>query len=489
MATTHRVSASQFVARPVEEVFAFFAEPRNLARLTPASMGFEFLSDDFEMRAGLEIEYRLRPLFGVPAKWRTLITEYDAPHSFADVQLSGPYRRWDHRHTFSAVQGGTLVEDKVEYEMPLGPLGAIGHSWLVRNELGRIFRYRARAIESIFERPIDNPAPRTVAVVGGTGFVGGAIARELFRRGDTVVVLSRRGEDGRGELPDGIEIRRADVTLRDGNLEAALTGVDDLVISLAFENLPVEAPRRGRTFQQVDADGTERLVDAARAIGVERLVYMSGAGAAPRADRQWFRAKWRAEGAIKTSTLGWTIIRPTWVYGPGDVSLNRFIGFARRLHFVPMTNLGRQLMAPVFIDDVANLVADALRDPRANGQIFEIGGPETMSMREVIRRALAVARISRPIVPGPAPLIKLAVLPLLALPEPPLTPDAVDFINQPAKVDLAPLLERMPRRLTPFSEGLATYLKPGSGPGSLHFDEPDQPTAGTALEMRRGSTP
>ncbi len=474
--TTHRLSASQFIARPVEEVFAFFAEPRNLARLTPASMQFEFLSDDFEMREGLEIEYRLRPLFGVPATWRTLITECDAPHGFADVQLSGPYRRWQHRHTFSAVPGGTLVEDLVEYALPFGPLGALGHAWLVRGELERIFRFRARAIERIFAQPMDNPAPRTVAVAGGTGFVGGSIARELFRRGDKVIVLSRSGEDARGSLPDGIEIRPADVTLRDGNLEAALAGVEDLVISLAFKNMPVEAPRRGQTFQNIDAGGTERLVDAARAVGVKNVVYMSGAGAKPNAERDWFRAKWRAEEAIRTSGLDWTIVRPTWIYGPDDVSLNRFMGFAQRLPFVPMTNFGRQRLAPVFIDDIAQLVAEAISDPAARGQVLEIGGPETLQMREVISRALAVAGLRRPIVPGPAPLIKLAAAPLKLLPEPPLTPAAVDFINQPAEVDTASLLARMPRRLTPLLEGLATYLAPESGPGELHFDAiEDQP--------------
>ncbi|MDL2334988.1 MAG: SRPBCC family protein, partial [Chloroflexota bacterium] len=231
--TTHRLSASQHIARPVEEVFSFFAEPRNLARLTPSSMDFAFLSDDFVMREGLTIEYRLRPLFGVPAKWRTLIAEYDAPHRFADVQLAGPYRRWEHRHTFTPVPGGTLVEDDVEYELPFGPLGALGHRWLVRGELERIFRYRARAIESIFADAAHIASPHTVAVAGGTGFVGGAIARELFKRGHRVIVLSQRGETARGSLPDAIGIRSADVTVGSG-LAAALAGVDTLVISLAF---------------------------------------------------------------------------------------------------------------------------------------------------------------------------------------------------------------------------------------------------------------
>ena len=123
-----------------------------------------------------------------------------------------------------------------------------------------------------------------------------------------------------------------------------------------------------------------------------------------------------------------------------------------------MTNSGGQLLAPLFIDDVARLAADCLTDPARQGQVFEIGGPQTMRLRDVIARALYAAGIRRPIVPGPAPLIRLGAYPLTLLPSPPLTPDAVDFINQPATVDVAPLLERMPRRLTPLDEGLATYL-------------------------------
>lgn len=469
--STHRLHASQYIARPIEEVFAFFAEPRNLARITPREMSFEFLTDDFDMRAGLKIEYRLRPLPGIPARWRTNITEFDRPHSFTDVQEAGPYKRWEHRHTFRAAAGGTIVGDEIEYELPFGRLGDSAHRMVVRNELRRIFRHRSRLLAGIFEQPGASSAPLNVAVAGGTGFVGGAIARELFRRGEQVRVLSHQGEAARGGLPDAIEIREADVTADDGRLAAALEGVDALVISLAFKNLPIEAPRRGRTFMEVDAAGTARLVAAARAAGVTHVVYMSGAGARPDADRHWFRAKWRAEESLRTSRLPWTIIRPTWIYGPADVSLNRFVRFAERLPFVPMTNFGGQKLAPVFVDDVARLVADTLRDPAARDQVFEVGGPETLTMRDLIRRAIRAAGIRRPLLPAPAPLVKLAAAPLALLPEPPLTPDAVDFINQPATVDLGPLQARMPRRLTPLDEALPSYLAPESGPGYLALDE------------------
>ena len=119
-------------------------------------------------------------------------------------------------------------------------------------------------------------------------------------------------------------------TLRkSAGLAAALEGVDELVISLAFPGLPVEQPKKGLTFMDVDAGGTQQLIAAGQQAGVRRVVYLSGAGAGHDAERHWFRAKAVAEDAVRGSGMAWTILRPTWVYGPGDVSLNRFLGFAR----------------------------------------------------------------------------------------------------------------------------------------------------------------
>ncbi len=466
--STHRLRAELFLPQPLDEVFGFFASPRNLHRITPPGLGFEYLTDEAPMHAGLEIGYRIRPLFGIPVGWLTQITEYDPPNGFDDVQLRGPYRRWEHTHRFEAVDGGTLVHDEVAYELPAGIAGDFVNRFVVRNELSWIFLYRAWAIREALAAA--GPATgRTVAVAGGTGFVGGAIAAELRRRGDRVVVLSHSGEAARGPLPDDVEIRSGDVRTGEG-LAEALRGTDALVIALAFKNLPMESPSRHETFMEVDAAGTENLVAAAREVGLTRLAYISGAGAAPDAEQHWYRAKWRAETAIRESGMTWTIVRPTWIFGPRDVALNRFVGFARRLPAVPMTNFGNQRLAPAFVGDAATLVADALSDPAAEGAVLELGGPETMRMRDIIATALRVAGLRKPIIPGPTPLLKLGALPLSLLPAPPLTPDAIDFINQPATVDLGPLLELMPRRLTPLAEALRTYLAPASK-RALLFDD------------------
>jgi NADH dehydrogenase len=296
---------------------------------------------------------------------------------------------------------------------------------------------------------------KTVAVAGGTGFVGGAIARELAARGLRVAVLTHRKGVALG--PQIAEVRSADVLTSTG-LVGALDGIDALVIALAFRNSPIEAPRRGRTFERVDADGTVALVEAARLAGVRRIVYISGAGAAPDAAKHWFRAKWRAEEAVRGSGIDYTIFRPSWIYGPGDKSLNRFLGFARWLPFVPQIGNGRQLLAPVFVADMGRLVADALSTPATVGLTLEVGGPETVTMDSVVRAALHVQGRRRFILHSPVMLMKILTRPLTLLPSPPMTPDAIDFVVQSAQVDTAPLSAALPRRLTPLDEGLASYL-------------------------------
>jgi NADH dehydrogenase len=302
-----------------------------------------------------------------------------------------------------------------------------------------------------------NTGPQVVAVAGGTGFVGGAIARELAARGHRVVVLSHRKRAG--DSSSTLEYRQADVT-RPDSLAAALAGVDTLVISLGFRNSPIEAPRRGQTFEIVDAAGTKALVAAAGKAGVRRLVYMSGAGAAPDAARHWFRAKWRAEEAVRGSGIVYTIFRPSWIYGPGDHSLNRFVGFSRWLPFIPQIGNGRQRLAPVFVGDVGSLVADALVTPATDNATLEVGGPDTLTMDEIIRVSLRVLGRRRPILHAPVALMKAMTAPLTLLPSPPMTPAAIDFIVQSAPVDTGPLTAALPRSLTPLPEALATYLGP-----------------------------
>lgn len=304
-----------------------------------------------------------------------------------------------------------------------------------------------------------------ILVAGGTGFVGGAIVRELARRGQRVAVLSHRPEQARHRFPGlDVQVRAGDA--RDAeSLGGAVQGADAIISCMQFPNYPIENKRKGFTFEEVDARGNERLVAAAKAAGVKTYVYLSGAGASADARYHWFRAKWRAEEAVRGSGLRYSIFRPSWVYGPEDNALNRYVAFARMLPFIPVIGSGRQRLQPVFVDDVARTVVDSLETPAAATGLFEIGGPDVMTMNQIVRTVLEVMGKKRPLLHAPAFVPRLigSLMGLAPLPNRPLSPEVVTFATMPALADNTALVRAFPNlRLTPLREGLATYLAPGS---------------------------
>lgn len=296
-----------------------------------------------------------------------------------------------------------------------------------------------------------------ILVAGGTGFVGSAVVRELRRRGSAVAVLGRDGEKIRRQFGDDVEARVADVRDAD-RLQEAMSGAEVVVNAVQFPNSPIENRRKGWTFEEVDLQGTRHQVDAARATGVKRFVYVSGVGAAPDAGKHWFRLKWQAEQYLQGSGLEWVVIRPTWVYGPDDNSLNRLLRFARFLPFVPMFGDGKQAMQPVFIDDVARVAVDAALRPEAANRLFELGGPDVMTMDEVLKAGLAASGKRRPVLHQPVFVGKLLGRLAGVLPSPPLSADAVDFITAPAVADNSLVEQVLGPELTPLKQGLAKYL-------------------------------
>lgn len=141
----------QWIPRPIEEVFAFFSDARNLEAITPPWLGFRILSaNPIPLRAGAHIAYLLR-WHGLPVRWLTEIECWNAPTEFVDVQTRGPYRLWRHTHTFEPSGDGTLMRDMVRYALPFGALGRLVHAALVKSEVAAIFDFRALRIAEIFE--------------------------------------------------------------------------------------------------------------------------------------------------------------------------------------------------------------------------------------------------------------------------------------------------------------------------------------------------
>jgi len=141
----------QWISRPIDEVFAFFSDARNLEAITRSWLGFKILSmSSSSIVEGTEIRYRLR-LHGIPIQWRTEICGWVPPHCFVDVQRSGPYELWHHTHRFEAYGDRTKMIDKVRYTLPFGVLGRVVHALSVHGDVREIFDYRRQRIDDCFE--------------------------------------------------------------------------------------------------------------------------------------------------------------------------------------------------------------------------------------------------------------------------------------------------------------------------------------------------
>lgn len=139
--------AKLWLPKAREQIFAFFADPRNLDKLTPAWLRFEIVTPEpMEMRKGTRLDYKLR-LHGIPIRWQSEIAGWEPPLRFVDRQTRGPYRLWIHEHNFISKHGGTIVEDRVEYATPGG---GIVQKLLVAPDLRRIFSYRHKVLRNLF---------------------------------------------------------------------------------------------------------------------------------------------------------------------------------------------------------------------------------------------------------------------------------------------------------------------------------------------------
>ena len=144
-----------WLARARPDVFEFFAAAGNLVLLTPPSFRLAIVDAPRTLSTGAVIDLRMSWL-GVPLTWRAFIREWDPPYRFVDVQVRGPYARWEHRHRFLEERGGTWVEDRITYRLPLGPLGRAAHVVFVRRQIAAMWRYRTRRLGELVG-PVSSP--------------------------------------------------------------------------------------------------------------------------------------------------------------------------------------------------------------------------------------------------------------------------------------------------------------------------------------------
>lgn len=298
-----------------------------------------------------------------------------------------------------------------------------------------------------------------IVVAGGTGFIGRHVVRELLDRGGHEVVVTSRNPEAHDRWRGRVRLVQA-FAGDDVSLGKAFTGADVVVQCIQFQNHPVQDRAKGRTYMEVDARGTQVAAKVARRLKVRRFVYLSGAGAGRSLPQEWMKAKDLAEAAVRETGLEHAFLRPSWIYGPGDRTMSRFVWFARHLPAFPMVGDGTTAVYPSHVADVARAVADlALRDD-AKGRALEFGG-DRVTMDEVVRTVQRVVGRRRPIVHQPAGLMKLLSIPMQVMPQPMLSPEAVDFITQTVDIDPQPAIDYLGFKPRSLEQGLRGDL--GSG--------------------------
>jgi len=148
----HQFKAEQILPISKEKAWDFFSSPKNLSLITPPEMDFKIISeligdDIFE---GMKIDYTVRPILGIAVHWQTEICEVNNQNYFVDKQSKGPYNIWEHRHTFTEVNGGILMQDVVNYKLPFGIVGRILNTIVVKRKINIIFEYRKKVLNTLF---------------------------------------------------------------------------------------------------------------------------------------------------------------------------------------------------------------------------------------------------------------------------------------------------------------------------------------------------
>lgn len=219
-----------------------------------------------------------------------------------------------------------------------------------------------------------------VFLTGGTGFVGREILAQLLDAGHTVRCLVRRGSEEKVTVAKKVEIHRGDATDPE-SLKGGLAGCDAVVHLVGIIR---EFPARGVTFERLHVEATRNMVATAQAQGIARYLHMSANGTREGAESPYHRSKWQAEELVRASGLGWTIFRPSVIFGKGGEFIEMLAALVRKLPVVPVIGDGRYRMAPVAVSDVARTFARALEKTEAVGQTFALCGAGAYSYDEIL---------------------------------------------------------------------------------------------------------
>jgi len=289
-----------------------------------------------------------------------------------------------------------------------------------------------------------------ICIIGGSGFVGHAITQAARVQGHHVTVACRHPERARNILTDGVRLSRVDITDGSG-LAEAISGSDCVInlVGLLFE--------KGRySFEATHVQGTSHVLDICKNLGIKQYIHMSALGADQGSESAYARTKAAAEDNVRNSNLKWTIFRPSIIYGAGDSFFNTFKQISRIPPMLPVIS-GSTRFQPVWVNDVARSFLHCIANRHSYKKTFELGGPETYALQELLELLMKTLDRRRLLLPVPQLLARLMATVMQFLPTPPLTPDQLTLLQHDNVIDGTPFpkIFGSPARL---EEILPTYI-------------------------------
>lgn len=300
-----------------------------------------------------------------------------------------------------------------------------------------------------------------VFVTGATGFVGEEILRQLYAQGHSIRVLVRNPASEKARRLAKLyvaEIHGGDV-LAVASLPSALAGVDAVIHLVGIISEIGES-----TFERVHVQGTRNMVLEAQTAGIKRFIHMSSLGTRQDAVSRYHRSKWQAEEIVRTSTLGWTILRPSLIHGRGDHFVNMFAKMARYSPVIPIIGGGRGKMQPISVQDVAKCFVVALEKPESIGKTFDLCGEERLTLEQIIDVIMKVTnrhrlkiRIPNFMASAQAAFLEIVYPTLLRKPSP-LNRDQLIMLGEQNVSDPGPARELFGLQPHTFEREVVAYL-------------------------------
>lgn len=266
-----------------------------------------------------------------------------------------------------------------------------------------------------------------ITVFGGSGFLGTYLVRKLAQRGAMVQVVCRHPNEAQHLRVNGPTGR---VTLRSGNIrnnEAIANAVKDADVVINLVGILYQSGKQ--RFEEIHAQGAERIAAAAKAAGVKRLIHVSAVGSDRLSKSRYARSKLTGEQAVMSTFPKATIVRPSVMFGPEDDFFNRFASLATIAPVLPLIGGGKTKMQPVYVGDVAEAICNAITHPDSKGNIYELGGAEIMTFREILEYILRITQRKAILLPLPFSLASLLAFFLELAPIPILTRDQVKMLR------------------------------------------------------------